>query len=143
MIFTLLQAITDTSKMMTGNQKSATPSPNNYWMWIAVAELAVIGYLTYRLLNNRKPALPETEATLFTEAKSSNIDMGDLMNNITKSRNLYKQLSAKCHPDRFAMDAGKRQIADEIFQELSRHQRNYSKLLALQERAGRELNIHL
>ena len=42
--------------------------------------------------------------------------MNNLMDSIHNSRNLYKELSKKCHPDRFINDP-KQKIAEEIFQD--------------------------
>ena len=40
--------------------------------------------------------------------------MNNLMDSMHKSRNLYKELSKKCHPDRF-INNPKQKIAEEIF----------------------------
>ena len=65
------------------------------------------------------------------------------MDNIYKSRLLYKKLSTSCHPDRFPANEEKRKIADELFQEISNHQRNYNKLVELQELAKLKLDINI
>lgn len=66
--------------------------------------------------------------------------MGNLMNSINNSSELYKELSRKCHPDRF-VNSPDQKLAEEIFQEIARHKRNHEKLIALKERAIAELNI--
>jgi alcohol dehydrogenase YqhD (iron-dependent ADH family) len=137
---TLLQILSDTTKMVT-NTKTGTSSTNNYWMWIAVAEFLVIGYLTFKLVNKKKVKFEQAGGDILNEAKNSNVDMDNLMNSINKSRQLYKQLSAKCHPDRFPADEEKRKMADELFQDITKNQRNYNKLLELQEEAKQKLNI--
>ncbi|MBK6902420.1 MAG: hypothetical protein IPH04_06325 [Saprospirales bacterium] len=65
---------------------------------------------------------------------STNIDMNNLMNSIHGSRELYKELSKACHPDKF-INTDKHKIAEEIFQNISMDKRNYEKLLAHKERA--------
>ena len=67
--------------------------------------------------------------------------MNNLMDSIHNSRNLYKELSKKCHPDRFINDP-KQKIAEEIFQEISENERNFEKLSLLKLRAINELNIN-
>ena len=66
--------------------------------------------------------------------------MNNLMDSIHNSRNLYKELSKKCHPDRFINDP-KQKIAEEIFQEISENERNFEKLSLLKQRAINELNL--
>lgn len=110
-------------------------------MWIAAAEFVVIGYLAFKLINKKRIKFDQQGGDILNEARNSNVDMDNLINSINKSRQLYKQLSAKCHPDRFAIDEVKRTIADNLFQEITKHQRNYGKLLELQEEAKQKLNI--
>jgi curved DNA-binding protein CbpA len=69
-----------------------------------------------------------------------NADMKNLVNSIAKSRELYKELSRQCHPDRF-VNTDLQPTAEDIFQEISRNKRNYKILLALKERAIEKLNI--
>jgi hypothetical protein len=141
MTFTLLQIITDSTKMITKARMNATAS-TNYWMWIATAELIVIGYLAFKLLNKKKIEADHNPASdILTEAKKTEVNMDDLMKDINGSRQLYKHLSVKCHPDRFATDEEKRKVADELFQDISRNRRNYNKLLELQALASQKLNI--
>lgn len=137
---TLLQILTDTTKMIT-NTKNGTSSTNNYWMWVAAAEFLVIGYIAFKLFSKKKIKFDHEGGDIFNEAKTSNVDMDNLMNSINKSRQLYKQLSSKCHPDRFVTDEEKQKIADELFQDITKNQRNYNKLLELQEEAKQKLNI--
>ena len=73
-------------------------------------------------------------------AKKSEIDMDNLMNSINGSKDLYKQLSRKCHPDRF-INSEKQKIAEVIFQDISKHKRAYNKLLLLKKQAADQLNI--
>jgi hypothetical protein len=47
-------------------------------------------------------------------SKNNKIDMNNLMDSMHKSRNLYKELSKKCHPVRF-INNPKQKIAEEIF----------------------------
>ncbi|RYY44247.1 MAG: molecular chaperone DnaJ [Chitinophagaceae bacterium] len=142
MIITLLQTITDSTKMITETKNSAPAGASNHWIWIAGVELLVIGLLTVALLKKKKtPFVPPT-GNLLSESRNAEIDMGSLMDNINQSRQLYKKLSVQCHPDRFAGDEHKRKIADELFQDITRYQRNYEKLLALQELAKQKLHIN-
>lgn len=117
-----------------------TTSQMNWWLILAIIQFGAIAFLFYR---NRKLKLALVDPDKFSElktAKTADVDMTDLMNNINTSRDEYKILSRKCHPDRF-QDEEKKQKADELFQEISRHKMNSAKLLELKTKAAKELNI--
>ena len=112
------------------------------WFWIAIAEFLIIVLLVIKL-KKKKPNqtfydLPKDK---IINAKSASIDMDNLMDSINGSRNLYKELSKACHPDKF-INTEKQKIAEDIFQDISKDKRNYEKLLAHKERAKNELNIN-
>lgn len=112
------------------------------WFWFSIIELLLIVYLIYRLKSKKVVSeLTDLEMQNIQKSKNNNIDMNSLMNNIHNARGLYKELSRKCHPDRFIGDP-KHQIAEEIFQEISDNERNYEKLNQLKTRAINELNIN-
>lgn len=132
-----LQTVTEKT-MQVDNQESIF---NSVFMWIAILELVIILLLVFKLLNKRnKLALSDIERDTIKSAKSTKIDMDSLMNNINSSRGLYKELSRKCHPDRFMNDP-KQKIAEEIFQEISKYERNFDKLSLIKIRAIKDLNI--
>jgi len=137
---TLLQILTDSTNVVTSGKFDFTNS-TNYWMWAALIEMGLIAFLIYKLLKRKKTAFDNVGSEVLNEAKNSNVDMDNLMNSINKSRTLYKQLSSKCHPDRFPTDVIKQQNADLLFQEITKNQRNYNKLLELKEKAQQQLNI--
>jgi hypothetical protein len=115
---------------------------HSIWFWFSMVELLLIVYLIYRIKSKKVVSeLTDLEIQNIKSSKNTSIDMNDLMNNIHNSRNLYKELSRKCHPDRFIGDP-KHQIAEEIFQEISENERNYEKLNQLKTRAINELNIN-
>jgi len=110
--------------------------------WIAIIELIVIIFLLYKLKSKKKiNELSDFEAKNIKNSKKNAIDMDNLMNSIHNSRTLYKELSKKCHPDRFINDI-KQKNAEEIFQEITKNERNYEKLSSLKLRAENELNIN-
>jgi hypothetical protein len=111
----------------------------NYWILIASIEFLVILLL---LLNKKKKTdFSDLNKSDFKKMKSQDIDMENLMNSITNSKELYKELSKKCHPDRF-VNTELQFIAEKIFQEISENKRDYNSLLKLKERAIKELNIN-
>lgn len=114
---------------------------HSVWFWIALVELLLIVFLIYKL-NSKKVSCDFTdlETTELKKSKDKKIDMHNLMDSIHNSRELYKQLSKKCHPDRFVNDPRQR-LSEEIFQEISENERNFEKLSRLKLRAISELNI--
>ena len=112
------------------------------WFWIAIAEFLIIVLLVIKL-KKKKPnqTFNDLPKDKIINAKSASIDMDNLMDSINGSRNLYKELSKACHPDKF-INTEKQKIAEDIFQDISKDKRNYAKLLAHKERAKNELNIN-
>jgi hypothetical protein len=109
--------------------------------WDAVIEFFLIVYLIYKLFSNKKVfELSDSEKKSLKNSKNNKIDMDNLIDSIHNSRNLYKELSKKCHPDRFINDP-KQKIAEQIFQEITENERNFEKLSILKLRAINELNI--
>ena len=115
---------------------------NSIWFWITIVELLLILILVYKIKSKKNiPELSDLESKIIMNSKKNNIDMDNLMNSIHNSRDLYKELSRKCHPDRFINDP-KQKNAEEIFQEITKNERNFEKLNKLKLRAENELNIN-
>lgn len=113
------------------------------WFWIALIELFCIIYLAYKLKSKKALSkLTDLEVNSIKKSKTNKIDMDSLMDNIHNSRNLYKELSRTCHPERFVND-DRQVLAEQIFKEISENERNYAKLCSLKLRAENELNINI
>jgi hypothetical protein len=139
MKYILLQIKTDTTAVSA--LSSGVSSPNNFWFWLSIIELVIILFLVFKLSSKKKNlAFSDLNKENLRKSKETDIDMGNLMNSINNSSELYKELSRKCHPDRF-VNSPDQKLAEEIFQEIARHKRNHEKLIALKERAIAELNI--
>ena len=114
---------------------------NSIWLWISVIELTIILVLLFKLKSKRAVSdLSDLEINTIKGAKNNSIDMDNLLNSIHNSKRLYKELSKKCHPDRFINDP-KQITAQEIFQEITLNEKNFEKLSLLKVRAENELNI--
>lgn len=137
-LFTLL--ITDTAKAPVLNTSNSIF--NSFWFWCSLIEFIIILFLFFRLKKSKSNlTFSDLGKDTVKGAKSSSIDMDNLMNSINSSGELYKELSRKCHPDKF-INSPLQKLAEEIFQEISRNKRNFEKLTQLKERATKELNIN-
>ncbi|WP_298328416.1 hypothetical protein [uncultured Dokdonia sp.] len=115
----------------------------NMWFWIAAIEIVVIIILLLKLFRKKSidSSLDDIAMSKLKKARKSSVDMNELMLSINGAKGLYKELSRVCHPDRF-VNSDLQGEAQEIFQEISKHKRDYSKLLALKEQAKTTLNIN-
>ena len=127
------------------NQATTTTEPlfSNFWFWIAVIEFLIILVFILRI-KRKKTELKfgDISKEKLRNAKKSKVDMDGLMNSINNSKELYKKLSRSCHPDRF-INSDKHNTAEDIFQEISKHKRDFNKLTELKLRAIKELNINI
>lgn len=102
------------------------------WFFIAIIQFFIILVLLFiRYKKNRK----SNDIDVF---KTADISMSDLMENIHLAKTLYKELSRKCHPDRF-VNSEKFETAEKIFQEISLNERNYKELLRLKDESNEKL----
>ncbi|HOZ83451.1 MAG TPA: hypothetical protein PKU82_11060 [Bacteroidia bacterium] len=136
-IFFLLQI--DTTNVAT--LKVSNSIWTSWWFWIAVLEFAIIILLLMRKKQNSNLAFSDLKKNTIKNSKKADIDMDNLMQSIHGSGELYKELSRRCHPDRF-VNSPKQKIAEEIFQEISNNRRDFEKLSLLKQRAIDELNIN-
>jgi hypothetical protein len=112
------------------------------WPIIAVSEFIIIFYLLYKRINTKKNETKLNPDTSNIESyKSVDINMDNIIRSINDSKKLYKDLSKRCHPDRY-VNTDLYNVAEEIFQEISRNKRNYEKLKELQQKAINELSIN-
>lgn len=116
---------------------------HSIWFWIAILEFIIITVLIllHRKKNKNIIELSELESQTIEESKKVVIDMDNLMDSIHNSRQLYKEMSRKCHPDNF-INNPKHKLAEDIFQEITKNEKNYKNLNFLKDRAIKELNIN-
>jgi hypothetical protein len=109
---------------------------------VAFIEFLIIISLVIYIKKKRHQLSEEELAQRKTikDAKGVDINMTDLIESINKSKALYKQLSSKCHPDRFLAEDIKEK-ANALIQEITENKNNYAVLLQLKSRAEQELNI--
>ena len=134
-----LQIPVDTTSAIS---KNVEPVPHLIWFWLSIVEFLFIVFLVMRLRKTKSNlAFSELGKSSVKSAKAQSIDMDNLMDSINVARGLYKELSNKCHPDRY-INKPEQKLAEEIFQEITANKRNFEKLSALKIRATNELNIN-
>lgn len=109
----------------------------NFWMVIALGEF-VIFLILGAIYIGKKKRFKTTESK--TDIKEE-IDFSNIVASAFHSDELYDEMKKKCHPDRFPNDKKKNEIANDIFQELSKNRNDYKKLNELKIRAINELGI--
>jgi len=98
---------------------------SSIWFWIALLEFVIIIIVIIKIKWLRlKTEMSEVSKKKIKEFQKTEIDMDNLMYSINSSKSLYKELSKKCHPDKFTKDS-QRKIANNLFQEISSNKRNY------------------
>lgn len=111
----------------------------NWWMWLAIVELGIIGYL---ILKEKLKSKVTAKQQFKSESLKQDIDFNNIINSSFNSIKLYDELKVKCHPDRFPTDREKNIIAENLFQEISKNKTNVKRLLELKEEAIQKLNIN-
>ena len=110
------------------------------WFWIAMLEFIWILWLLLKTHGQKRRKLDFSEMKKPDLKKSGSVDMPNLMNSLFHSEELYKELSRKCHPDRF-VNTPEQEVAEDIFQRISRNRRNYKQLVLIKEEAQNKLKI--
>ncbi len=108
----------------------------NFWILISLIEFLVIIYLVAKVKQSKDPMQNKIKSF-----KNEKTNMDDLMNNIHLSRDLYKKLIIKCHPDRFE-NSEKKEIAETISKQITDNKTDYKALLQLKEEAIDKLNLN-
>ena len=125
------------------NQAIGKPAENlhltNWWMWIAIAEFLIIAFI---LLKEKLRGKETAHKKFKNDALIQDVDFNNIINSSFNSKALYDELKVKCHPDRFATDAVKYAIAENIFQEITKNKTNANRLIELKEEAKQKLNIN-
>lgn len=121
----------------------ASTSESSIWKYVSLVQFGVIAYLAYKLYR-KKPEIQFKNVNRETvkEAASKELDMENVINSINKAKPLFKELSKKCHPDKFT-NSDKHDSALQIYQKITTNKRNYSKLLDLKVLAEEELDIKI
>jgi len=138
MIDTLIQdSLTIANKALAHHQHSVKSI--DIWMWIAFVEFGILIFLLCKGGFKSK----ETARQKFKkESLKQDIDFSNIINSSFNSIQLYDELKVKCHPDKFSTDKEKYDIAESLFQEITKNKTNIKRLSELKIEATQKLNIN-
>ena len=112
---------------------------SNLWMWVAIVEFLIIIGL---ILANRFKRKPNAKQKFKDESLVQEVDFNNIINSSFHSNELYDILKVKCHPDRFPTDPKLNEIAEKLFQEITKSKTNVKRLQELKIEAEQKLNIN-
>ena len=122
--------------LMTDGQKVE----NNNQFWIYSISVILIFALILFIINSRKKKTKKI-TNIKQEILNGEIDFKNIIDSSFNSKKLYDELKRKCHPDRFVHDSKQNEIANQIFQEITKNKNNIKALNELKQKAEYELNI--
>lgn len=111
---------------------------SNLWMWVAIVEFLIIIGL---ILANRFKRKPNAKQQFKNESLAQEVDFNNIINSSFHSNELYDILKVKCHPDRFPTDPELNELAEKLFQEITKSKTNVKRLQELKVEAQQKLNI--
>lgn len=138
----LLQIGIKDSSIQSNLPGNVIPLLDGIWFYIAIGELIIIITLIICLIYIKRSKKVSKFDNDIRQAKETTINMDELMLNINKSKELYKELSRKCHPDKHIESEFQKEI-EELFQEITKNKRNFQELLKLKEIAINKYNIKI
>lgn len=106
------------------------------WFWVAIVEFLIILFIIF--LKNKNGKMENGKFDEINSYKNKEVDTQNVVDSIFKSKNLFKELSKKYHPDKF-FNTDKHEIAQEIFQQITDNKNNYTKLKELETEALKKL----
>lgn len=112
---------------------------SNLWMWVAIGNFVIIIGL---ILANRFKRKPNPKQKFKDESLDQEVDFNNIINSSFHSNKLYDILKVKCHPDRFPTDPKLNEIAEKLFQEITKSKTNVKRLQELKIEAQQKLNIN-
>jgi hypothetical protein len=112
---------------------------SNFWMWVSIGEFAIIiGFV----LANRFKRKPNAKQKFKEESIAKEVDFNNIINSSFHSNELYDILKVKCHPDRFPTDPRLNEVAEKLFQEITKSKTNIKRLQELKIEAQQKLKIN-
>src|SRR6056300_235597 len=97
---TIIQDSIKVAEAMISNPTETSDS-TNWWMWLAIAEFGIVGFL---ILKERFKSKVSNKQRFKEESLKQDVDFDNIINSSFNSIKLYDELKVKCHPDRFPSD---------------------------------------
>ena len=135
---TLIQDSLKAAEIIVAKTTESNDS-SNLWMWVAIGEFLIIIGL---ILANRFKRKPNAKQKFKDESLAQEVDFNNIINSSFHSNELYDILKVKCHPDRFPTDPKLNEIAEKLFQEITKSKTNVKRLQELKIEAQQKLNIN-
>ena len=104
----------------------------DWWMVVAIAEFVII---ICALFAHRNKASKKWDIKRLVK-KEGDINFANVIASSFGAEALYKELIRKCHPDRFAPDANKVAIANDITERLGKYKHDLNKLKELKHNSS-------
>lgn len=114
---------------------------SSYWKYSFFILLSFAIISTIVILRFRLKTKKTKNHQVLNEMKNQDVNLHEVMLDINNSKELYKLLSRRCHPNKFINSEYHKEIED-LYKEISNNKRNYSKLLELKELASMRFNIN-
>lgn len=110
------------------------------WIIIILLTLVILILFTYLYFRNKKHGTRNLsrQEKRRSEIINSEVDFQNIMRSSFEATALYNKLKVKYHPDRF-LDQREKEIATNIYQEITANKHDYNKLLDIKEIAEKEL----
>ncbi len=112
-------------------------SIDNY-LWLYMLCVLLVMIIIFLLARKKKP---KKIRDIKQEVLSGEIDFKNIIDSSFNSQKLYDELKKKCHPDRFVGDSKQNEIANNLFQEITKNKNNVKALNELKQKAESELKI--
>lgn len=136
---TLIQDSLKVAEKVISQTAESNNNSSNLWMWVAIGEFAIIIGL---VIVNRIKRKPNAKQKFKEESIAQEVDFNNIINSSFHSNELYDILKVKCHPDRFPTDPKLNEIAEKLFQEITKSKTNVKRLQELKIEAQQKLNIN-
>ena len=129
-----------------GHSVTANPSCTEFNIWKIISIILIVLCIVELILiiyeKNKRIVQPSSKDRLRQKVRDDgDIDFGNIMNSAFLSDRLYHELIKRCHPDLFATNPIKLQIATDLSQRITQNKVNYRVLQDLKKEAEEKLNI--
>lgn len=140
---TLIQDSLKVAEEVASRASKIDTTPNNLWMWVAIGEFAlIVGLVLVSRIKRKSNGKQRDKKRFKEESIAQEIDFNNIINSSFHSNELYDKLKVKCHPDRFPTDPKRNEIAEKLFQEITKNKTDVKRLHALKIEAQQKLNIN-